>query len=66
MVLFSIIKPWFCFTGDNCRYAVSWERVAGTNDLVFETSVETDDEYVALGFSRNDDMVRYIINIVKL
>ena len=33
--------------------------------MVFEASVETDDEYVALGFSRNDDMVRYDAQIVK-
>ena len=65
MVLFYTMKPWFYFPGDKCRYAVSWERVAGTNNLVFETSVETDDEYVALGFSRNDDMVSYVTDFVK-
>ncbi len=46
------------FSGSDCRYAVAWQvDPSNSNNLLFELVVETDEEYAAIGFSTNDDMV---------
>ena len=52
------------FVGSDCRFAVTWQADStNSNNILFEAFAETDDDFLSLGFSSDDDMVQYNLHI---